>query len=141
VYEFADEGTDQVQTYLTSYTLSANVEELVFIGIWAHTGTGNRLSNDFTGGSGDDVFTGAGGNDFYDYTSTRGNGADTITDFDANTITDGHDFINLRGRGLSFGQLSLTAVDDGTLIGIPGGDSIFLQNVSISLVDRSDFFF
>src|SRR5207237_1393557 len=63
VFEFANEGTDQVQTFLASYVLSANVENLTFIGSSAHTGTGNELVNVLLGNSGNDVLNGLMGND------------------------------------------------------------------------------
>src|SRR5882757_6787585 len=102
----------------------------VFVGSIAHTGTGNELANTFTGSSGDDNFIGAGGNDVFNYRST-GNGHDTITDFNAdNTNTAEHDHIDLTGRGLNFAALTVTVGSDGVLIGIPGGDAIYLKNVA-----------
>jgi hypothetical protein len=59
VVELANEGIDEVQTFLASYALSSNVEKLTFIDATSHTGTGNNLANTFTGAAGDDIFTGA----------------------------------------------------------------------------------
>ena len=64
VTEAAGGGTDTVQSFLNTYTLSANVENLTFAGIGDFTGTGNNLSNIITGGSGNDTLDGgAGGRD------------------------------------------------------------------------------
>jgi Ca2+-binding RTX toxin-like protein len=95
VFEFANEGTDQVQTFLASYTLSANVENLTFVGTNAHSGTGNNLANVLVGNSGNDVLNGMTGNDtltggggadqfVFSTAITGGNNVDTITDFTVN---------------------------------------------------------
>ena len=63
VTENADEGTDEIRTGLTSYTLGSNVENLTFTGTAAFTGTGNALDNVITGGNGADTLNGGAGND------------------------------------------------------------------------------
>ncbi len=63
VIEFAGEGDDWVQTTLATYTLSANVESLSYIGLGSFTGTGNALDNAIFGGNGNDTLAGGGGND------------------------------------------------------------------------------
>ncbi|QOZ27236.1 calcium-binding protein [Bradyrhizobium sp. CCBAU 51753] len=141
VTEFVGEGNDQVQTFLSSYTLAANVEQLVFIGSIDHTGVGNSIANTFTGGAGTDVWTGAGGTDTYNF-RTSGNGLDIVTDFNAdNANAAEHDHIDLTGRGLNFASLAVTTVSGGVVVGIPGGDAVFLQGVSAGAVDANDFFF
>lgn len=74
VTELAGQGTDTVRTSLASYTLGANVENLVFTGSGPVTFTGNALNNSLTGGSGADLLTGLDGND----TLNGGAGADTL---------------------------------------------------------------
>ncbi|QOZ22711.1 Calx-beta domain-containing protein [Bradyrhizobium sp. CCBAU 51753] len=141
VYEVANEGTDTVQTFLANYVLPANVENLTFIGPIAHDGTGNVSNNVFTGTAASDTFTGAGGSDTFNYRQAGG-GFDTITDFNANNAdASGHDHIDLTGRGLNFAQLAVTTVAGGVVVGIPGGDAIFLKNVVVSQIDTGDFFF
>jgi Ca2+-binding RTX toxin-like protein len=141
VFEFANEGIDEVQTFLASYTLSPNVDKLTFIGATSHTGTGNNIANTFTGAAGDDIFTGAGGNDVYNY-RTSGNGLDTINDFNAdNANVAEHDTIDLTGRGLNFGALAVTSVTGGVVVGIPGGDAVFLKGVVAGQLDAGDFHF
>nr|WP_324730758.1 calcium-binding protein [Pseudomonas sp. IT1137] len=63
VVELADEGTDTVRTSLASYTLVANVENLIFSGSGNFTGIGNALDNTIVGGAGDDTLIGGAGND------------------------------------------------------------------------------
>jgi Ca2+-binding RTX toxin-like protein/LysM repeat protein len=92
VTELANEGTDTVQSYLTSTTLAANVENLTLLGSLNANGTGNALNNTLlgndaanvlnggagadalTGGMGDDVLQGGWGND----TLTGGAGDDVM---------------------------------------------------------------
>ncbi|NKL33463.1 rhizobiocin, partial [Rhizobium leguminosarum bv. viciae] len=74
VIENADEGIDTVKTYLTSYTLSANVENLINFGRTAFTGTGNNLNNTITGGAVIDILSGGAGDDTLD----GGAGADRL---------------------------------------------------------------
>jgi uncharacterized delta-60 repeat protein len=68
VTEIANEGTDLIQTTLTSFTLgatsgSANIEHLTFTGTAAFTGTGNAVNNVITGAGGADTLSGGDGND------------------------------------------------------------------------------
>ncbi|WFW60042.1 hypothetical protein NFJ76_20175 [Citrobacter freundii] len=63
VTEGLNGGTDAVQTTLHNYTLTNNVETLVFTGTGAFTGRGNAIANTITGGSGNDFLYGMGGND------------------------------------------------------------------------------
>jgi Ca2+-binding RTX toxin-like protein len=82
VFELFNGGTDTVRSSL-SYTLGANVENLVLLA--DTTGTGNGLANTITGnaganildgGAGLDILFGAAGNDTY----VLSNGTDTVTD-------------------------------------------------------------
>lgn len=63
VIEGSGQGTDTVMTALASYTLTSNVENLVFSGMGAFVGTGNALANTITGGAGDDRLDGGKGAD------------------------------------------------------------------------------
>jgi len=63
VSEALNEGADSVQTLLTSYTLTANVENLSYTGTTAFTGTGNTLDNLIRGAIGNDTLSGSDGND------------------------------------------------------------------------------
>lgn len=72
VSEIGAEGIDTVITTLASYTLGNHVENLIFEGSSAFTGTGNQLNNALTGGSGNDTLKGGAGID----TLAGGGGAD-----------------------------------------------------------------
>ncbi len=74
VTELAAGGTDNVQSTLNAYALSANVENLTFTGTGNFAGTGNELANVITGGIGNDILIGGGGND----TLNGGAGNDTL---------------------------------------------------------------
>ena len=63
VTEIASAGADEVRTGLASYTLSANVENLVGTLTSGQTLTGNSLANTITGGAGNDVIDGGGNAD------------------------------------------------------------------------------
>ena len=62
VIENAGEGTDKVNASV-SYSLGANVENLVLSGTANINGTGNNLNNAITGNSGNNILSGLGGND------------------------------------------------------------------------------
>ncbi|ASG24922.1 calcium-binding protein [Nitrospirillum viridazoti] len=74
VLENPGEGTDEVRTTAASYTLSANVEKLTFVGTGNFTGTGNAQANVITGGAGNDLLAGGAGDD----TLAGGAGIDTL---------------------------------------------------------------
>ena len=73
VVEFADEGTDLVQSSVT-FTLTADVENLTLTGTSAISGTGNALDNAVAGNSAVNTLTGGSGNDTLD----GGAAADTL---------------------------------------------------------------
>ncbi|PDS81510.1 M10 family metallopeptidase C-terminal domain-containing protein, partial [Rhizobium sp. L43] len=96
VIENADEGVDTVQTYLTGYTLGANIENLSYRGPWVFgfVGTGNNLDNVITGGGATDTLSGGAGDDTLDgWTGTDtligGTGNDTyIVDNAGDLVTE-----------------------------------------------------
>lgn len=63
VIEAAGEGRDRIRTAATSYTLGANVEELVYTGTIGATMTGNALDNFIVGSGGEDRLAGGDGAD------------------------------------------------------------------------------
>lgn len=74
----AQEGIDEVQTSLNTYSLAtnaANVENLSFVGTGNFSGAGNAQNNVISGGAGNDTLNGAAGND----TLIGGAGNDSYT--------------------------------------------------------------
>lgn len=66
VIEYAGEGVDTVESRVSTYTLAANVENLIYTGPASFSGWGNGLDNRITGGVADDYLRGMGGNDTID---------------------------------------------------------------------------
>ncbi|MEZ0167970.1 calcium-binding protein [Microvirga sp. TS319] len=73
IVENAGEGIDTVQSSV-SYTLAANVENLILTGTSGISGTGNELANVLAGNSGFNKLSGGGGDDTLD----GGSGSDTL---------------------------------------------------------------
>src|SRR5262249_42626609 len=59
----AGAGADVVQTTAASYTIGANIENLVYLGAGTFAGTGSASANSITGGAGNDTLDGGAGND------------------------------------------------------------------------------
>ena len=74
ITEASGQGTDAVQTTLTTYALGANLDNLTFIGAGAFDGTGNELDNVLTGRNGGDTLHGVDGMD----TLNGGSGNDSL---------------------------------------------------------------
>lgn len=66
IVEAVGEGNDTVHTTSASFTLPANVENLVAVNAIAHTLTGNALNNYIAGHDGADTIRAAAGNDTLD---------------------------------------------------------------------------
>ena len=66
VIELAGEGIDTVESRVSTYTLAANVENLIYTGPASFNGWGNGLDNRITGGVANDHLRGMGGNDIID---------------------------------------------------------------------------
>lgn len=63
VLEREAEGTDRIQTTLSNFSLSENIEELQYLGSGLFTGYGNALNNVFFGSDRVDIFYGFDGDD------------------------------------------------------------------------------
>ena len=118
VVENADEGLDTVYSTVT-YTLSANVENLLLFGNTAINGTGNDLANKIVGNAASNVLNGGGGND-----SLYGGAGDDVLDGG-----DGDDtLIGDDGNDTLYGGAGADALVGGAgndvLIGGPGADNL-----------------
>lgn len=82
VTENASEGTDTVYTYVTGYTLAANVENLTLAGFGSISGTGNSGNNVLTGNSGNNSLNGSTGVD----TMIGGAGNDSYTVYNTSDV-------------------------------------------------------
>lgn len=135
VIEQANEGTDVVQSWI-NYTLSANVENLLLMGINAKQGIGNALDNIITGNTldnwligsvGADTLEGGSGNDGLD----GGSGVDKMTGGtgdDSYTVNDAGD--NIIEDALS-GIDTVYATLDWNL-GLNLENLILIQNLNIN---------
>ena len=111
VTENFGEGTDIVQTSI-SYTLIANLENLVLTGVGAINGTGNALDNQISGNSGNNLIDG-------------GAGADAITGGTGNDTLNGGTGIDRAIFSGTRAQYALTASGAGwVLVGIDGSDTL-----------------
>lgn len=90
VSELADQGVDAVRTALASYTLSANVENLIYTGSGNLNGSGNALDNVILGGSGNDSLQGGAGYDSL-YAATGKDTIDGGADIDLVTLSGNFD--------------------------------------------------
>jgi Ca2+-binding RTX toxin-like protein len=126
VVELAGQGTDLVQSYLSNYTLPANVEnvQLYFAGnanatgnAQANTMMGNLYANTMNGGDGNDNLDGFLGND----TLYGGNGNDTVNGNFGNDSVWGNDG-NDQLSGGSGNDTLVGGLGKDVLIGGDGGD-------------------
>jgi Ca2+-binding RTX toxin-like protein len=158
VIENAGDGTDTVETSLTNYTLSVNVENLTFTGTGSFSGTGNSSANTITGGAGADTLSGGAGNDHLiggagDDTFFGGAGNDTIVfnpGFGHDVIADFGDVTN-NDDVLQFStsvfadfaavQLATAQVGADIVITVTDSDSLTIKNKTIATLDANDFHF
>jgi len=110
--EFVGEGIDTVEARIGTYTLGANIENLIYTGPGKFVGGGNALNNIITGGALNDILRGGGGDDII----RGGLGADEV---------------QLRG---SKAQYTVTAEGNGWRIvdGVAGRDgSTYVESIEV----------
>jgi trimeric autotransporter adhesin len=138
-------GIDTVQASF-SYTLAANLENLVLTGSADINGTGNALDNVITGNAGVNILTGLGGNDTLD----GGAGADTMiggTGNDTYVVDNAGDVVTeLPGEGTDtvLASVSFTAsgnIENVTLTGTADinatgddGDNVLIGNAGVNIL-------
>lgn len=153
--EKGGQGSDTVRSYV-SYSLSANVEQLILIGGDDISGVGNKLGNVLRGNAADnilkgaagadhlygnkgaDALTGGGGADTFHFVS--GDGQDRIGDY-----ADEIDHIDLSGWAAiaDFADLKANhAANVGADVVISAGsDQLLIRNTQKSELDAGDFIF
>ncbi len=148
VTENANEGTDTVQSSLT-YTLGANVENLILTGTAAINGTGNPLDNQMIGNSAANTLSGANGND----TLRGGLGNDTVNGGSGNDTVlfgrgDGQDLVQdnsgtadklLYDAGINPLDLVISRQANDLRLSIHGSsDQITVQNWYVGTTNRTE---
>ena len=141
VVENSGAGTDTVQSSLT-YTLGANVENLILTGSGAINGTGNALANMLTGNAGANILEGGGGADTLDggagadvffyrnVSDSSGASTDTINGFQT-----GIDKVDLRTVGATGVGWVINGSTNTVSINTPTGTMNLLINGPISGTD------
>jgi Ca2+-binding RTX toxin-like protein len=158
VVESPREGTDSVLSSAT-YTLSANVENLVLTGTAGIRGTGNELDNAITGntagnvldgGAGADTLTGGVGNDTYIVDDVNdlvienpGEGTDTVKTSVTYALPDDVENLTLTGTDAIFGTGNaahnvLTGnLATSTLAGGAGNDTYIVDDARVTIVENA----
>lgn len=139
-------GIDTVYSYLSSYTLGSNVENLRIIASGSANGTGNSLGNTIDAGSGNNILDGGSGNDTLSYyyasqgisinlgvtsaQATGGSGSDTIRNFEWLVGSNYNDQIT----GSSVGNTLYGYAGNDTLDGGSGNDTLWGGNGTDQLI-------
>lgn len=153
--EKAGQGSDTVRSYV-SYSLSANVEQLILIGAGDISGVGNKLANVLRGNGADNILKGAagadqlygnkgadaliggGGGDTFVFVS--GDGQDRIGDY-----ADEVDRIDVSGWSAIADIADLknnhAANVGGDVVITAGSDQLLIRNTQKAELDAGDFIF
>ena len=125
VVEAAGGGVDTVQTALTTFTLGANLENLIYTGTGTFTGTGNADGNQITGGSGNNILSGLAGNDVLNGAAGNdrllgGDGDDQLLGGSENDTLDGGAGNDLLDGGTGVDAMTGGAGDDTYVVDAAG---------------------
>ncbi|MCC7425488.1 MAG: calcium-binding protein [Alphaproteobacteria bacterium] len=132
VSENASQGTDLVQSSV-SFTLGANVENLILTGATVISGTGNELNNVITGNTAGNTLRGGDGNDTLD----GGAGGDTLEGEGGNdTLLGGAASDTLRGGDGDDYLDGGTGFD--SMNGGAGNDTFIVDSVSDTISEAAD---
>jgi Ca2+-binding RTX toxin-like protein len=129
VTELAGEGIDAVYTTNGNYTLGGNLENLVYVGSGAFTGTGNELANTITGGAGNDTLNGMASNDVLN----GGNGNDTLNGGAGNDTLNGGAGSETMAGGAGNDNYGVIGLDVVTELAGEGIDTVYTTNGSYTL--------
>ncbi|WP_298933580.1 hypothetical protein [uncultured Ramlibacter sp.] len=132
VVETPGEGKDSVRTSLASYALPDNVENLIYTGSAAFTGTGNAAANAITGGADNDTLAGDAGNDALN----GGAGNDTLAGGTGNDVLNGGVGADAMSGGLGNDIYFVNdALDTVTESAAEGTDQVFTNLASYVLAN------
>ena len=109
VIELAGQGTDTVLSFLNSYKLGDNFENLTSFATGDFIGIGNDLANVIQTGAGKDAIGGRGGNDVL----ISGSGDDQLHGEDGNDVLDGGAGRDRFEGGDGFDTISFASADKG----------------------------
>jgi Ca2+-binding RTX toxin-like protein len=141
VTELAAQGIDRVESTLAKYTLTANVENLAYLGNLAFSGSGNDLANHISGGKGNDALAGLGGDD----TLVGGAGNDTLLGGDGNDLLDAGTGVDVVDGGAGSNSVTLLGnFGDYTRVRPNAGDIVLVNAVtheSVTLRNVQQFIF
>jgi Ca2+-binding RTX toxin-like protein len=153
IVEHAVEGYDVVKS-VANATLADNVETLVLLGKADLKGHGNAMLNTLQGNSGDNKLFGEAGIDFLSggkgndlltggadadtFIFHKGDGVDTVTDFE--NVFDHITLVDFNITTFSQLQSHISAHGDDVWIAF-GSDKLVLQDTKLSDMDTNDFHF